>query len=492
MQRPLPTSPSLSTISPFLLSSTTVPLGYSSRGLENIQSIWNLRDIDQCKQGAPPIIRFRRKTQNNSSNDYLGENNSTEQHSQVPRKPYVNQFGHGAIVLQRARQNANATRWTPQNLLKQEHGEGSKRECHSHVHCREVWEDSLDENSEIISVKDDRLNEGRESSASVDQLTSETVADKSHHHASPELPGTFFECRAKYLEERGLTLNQLTGKYARRAPGCTELFPTKSSLGQHVRCAHQGIGAFTCKVDGCGKQFVRLGNLKKHLRKGHQKITPVHCDVPGCGRRLKNALRLALHRKSVHINTARIQCDVPGCRSVFKRTQIRKHKKTVHETITRVLCDVPGCDAILKGVRNFTSHKENVHEKTKRILCDVLGCGKTLKNKKYLPGHKRAVHGNVIRIQCDVLECDKLLKGSKSLARHKETVHSSNARITCDVPGCEATLKSAKYLPQHKENVHEALVSIQCDVDNCEKILKSFRSYVRHKEIMHGLASVTA
>ena len=143
-----------------------------------------------------------------------------------------------------------------------------------------------------------------------------------------------------------------------------------------------------CEWPGCTQSFPTKKLLHQHMMQ-HTKENPLSCNL--CGKRFRSEKGLSAHTERQHIQQAKLErhhtCD--KCQAVFRfKTQLTKHKQ-IHKEERPYACGQ--CGSRFK-TRAWLRLHECWHEDLNSAVCHL--CGKSCLGMKSLGRHIRVHHGS--------------------------------------------------------------------------------------------------
>lgn len=274
-------------------------------------------------------------------------------------------------------------------------------------------------------------------------------------------------------------------------PACAQSFPSRASLIDHLKSAHDGTKPFKCAVCSgtfstaktlskhadthanvrpkckyCGLSFVQMHSMLKHQRR-HEGDTVLWCSV--CSMPFQNAKFLQRHMRT-HAEGKPHKCTY--CDKRFAQSCDKQKHQRIHTGERPYPCSLCG-----KTFAHLTSIKKHmfVHTKERPHQCSV--CGKSFQHNSNLVVHMR-MHTGERPYVCAV--CTKSFYTSGHLTDHMR-IHTGTRNYRCIV--CEKSFVHQSSFQKHKR-VHTGEKPHHCKL--CDKRFSQPGHYREHMRIHTG------
>nr|KAF6507374.1 PR/SET domain 16 [Rousettus aegyptiacus] len=171
------------------------------------------------------------------------------------------------------------------------------------------------------------------------------------------------------------------GGQALECKDCERMFPSKSSLEQHM-VVHTEEREYKC--DQCPKAFNWKSNLIRH-QMSHDSGKRFECE--NCVKVFTDPSNLQRHIRSQHVGARAHAC--PDCGKTFATSSGLKQHKHIHSTVKPFICEV--CHKSYTQFSNLCRHKRMHADCRTQIRCK--DCGQMFSTTSSLNKHRRFCEG---------------------------------------------------------------------------------------------------
>lgn len=259
---------------------------------------------------------------------------------------------------------------------------------------------------------------------------------------------------------------------------CFEDFPSKSSLSQHLQCAHNA-GELACRI--CGKTFSKVDECIEHIDCCKSSSTvKVKCEFcndsfatdsdykqhkeqqhgPSCSDLAKSNKPLIIDKKDITLgNTAQknSSLDIISCKVCSKQFtklySLAVHMRTHHSLKNINLNKCRYCERTFTSMSHLYVHHMKAHDRSQLLRCKY--CKKPFKNWTRMKTHLRT-HTGEKPYPCQI--CPKSFSQHGNLTAHMRT-HTGEKPYKCKY--CEKSFTQSTNLNVHMR-VHTNERPYQC------------------------------